>query len=300
MWNKWREENTAIVPDLSGANLIKAVLSRANLSGANLSGAELYGVDFSGAELGGAKFFSADLRDVNLSGARLIKADLNRTNLSGADLSNALIGDTSFGNTDLSGVKGLEMVRHAAPSTIGIDTIYLSKGIIPGVFLRGAGVPDEFITYMRALTANPIEFYSCFISYSSKNQDFAERLYTDLQGQGVRCWFAPEDLKIGDKTRERIDESIQLHDKLLLVLSEHSVMSQWVEHEVEAALEREQRGNRLVLFPIRLDDTVMETDKAWAANIRRIRNVGDFRKWKSHDDYQEALARVIRDLKQET
>jgi hypothetical protein len=77
------------------------------------------------------------------------------------------------------------------PSTIGIDTIYRSKGKIPEGFLRGAGVPEEFITYMRSLVANPIEFYSCFISYSSKDQQFAESLYAALQVKNVRCWFAP-------------------------------------------------------------------------------------------------------------
>jgi len=53
-----------------------------------------------------------------------------------------------------------------------------------------------------------------FISYSSKDDDFAQRLHADLQHQGVRCWFAPEDLQIGDKFRIRIDESIRVYDKL--------------------------------------------------------------------------------------
>jgi hypothetical protein len=44
-----------------------------------------------------------------------------------------------------------------------------------------ARVPDEFITYMKSLVANPIEFYSCFISYSTKDQEFAERLHGDLR-----------------------------------------------------------------------------------------------------------------------
>jgi hypothetical protein len=45
----------------------------------------------------------------------------------------------------------------------------------------------------------------------------------------------------------------------MLVLSEQSIASDWVEGEVEAALERERRDKRTVLFPIRLDDIVMET-----------------------------------------
>jgi hypothetical protein len=181
------------------------------------------------------------------------------------------------------------------------ESIYNSEGKIPELFLRGAGVPDKFIAYVRSLVGGAIEFYSCFISYSTIDQEFADRLYVDLQSSGVRCWFAPEDLKIGDRFRDTIDESIRLHDKLLIVLSENSIRSPWVESEVEAALERERRQqNRPVLFPIRLDDAVIHTDKAWSADIRRSRHIGDFSQWKDHDFYREALTRLLRDLKAET
>jgi len=35
----------------------------------------------------------------------------------------------------------------------------------------------------------------------------------------------------------------------------------------------------------------------WAADIRRKRHIGDFRRWKSHDDYTDAFNRLVRDLK---
>ncbi|HEV2423412.1 MAG TPA: toll/interleukin-1 receptor domain-containing protein [Terriglobia bacterium] len=104
-------------------------------------------------------------------------------------------------------------------------------------------------------------------------------MHADLQQAKVRCWFAPEDLKIGDKFRTRIDESIRLYDKLMVILTENSIASPWVEEEVEAALEKERKSGKTVLFPIRLDDAVIETDQAWAASLRRTRHIGDFRKW---------------------
>jgi hypothetical protein len=145
----------------------------------------------------------------------------------------------SFGDVDLSVVKNLETVRQLGPSTIGIDTIYRSQGNIPEAFLRGAGVPDSFLEYMRSLVSKPIDYYSCFISYSSEDQAFAERLDADLQSKGVRCWYAPHDMKIGVEIRPRIDESIRVHDKLLLVVSESSLASTWVKKEVETAFEKE-------------------------------------------------------------
>ena len=144
-----------------------------------------------------------------------------------------------------------------------------------------------------------VEFFSCFISYSSKDRRFAERLYDDLRKQGIQCWFAPEDLRIGERLRTGIDESILKCDKLLLVLSKDSISSGWVEKEVETAMERERGQSQVVLVPIRLDDTVMEIKSGWPADIRRARNIGDFRQWGNPAAYEKALKRLLRDLRRE-
>jgi hypothetical protein len=201
--------------------------------------------------------------------------------------------------------RGLETVQHLGPSSIAIDTICRSKGQIPESFLRGCGVPDDFITFMKSLSANPIDFYSCFISYSFADQDFAERLHSDLQNKGVRCWFAPHDMQSGKKLHEQIDQAIRLHDKLLLILSPHSMESEWVKTEIAKAREREVRESRRVLFPIRL--APFETLREWEYfdadsgkdSAREIREyfIPDFSNWKNHDSYQEAFQRLISDLK---
>ena len=71
----------------------------------------------------------------------------------------------------------------------------------------------------------------------------------------------------------------------------------WVEDEVTKAFAEERARKQLVLFPIRLDDAVMETAEPWAGNLRDNCNIGDFRRWKNHDAYEKALERVLRDLK---
>lgn len=263
-WNQWRREHLGIRLDLS----------EADLSGVNLSGADL-------------------------SGAKLNFANLSDANLSGVDLSGAYIWRTVFAWVDLRTAKGLDRLVHEGPSIVDINCVVLPQGDVLKSFLRGTGFPDTLIEYLPSLLHTPIQYQSCFISYSSKDEAFADRLYADLQSNGVRCWFAPEDMKIGDKIRSRIDEAIRLHDKLLLVLSEYSVESTWVEKEIETAFEKEHQQRRLVLFPIRLDGTVMQTSQAWAADIRRMRHIGDFTKWKEHDEYQKAFSRLLRDLKAE-
>jgi hypothetical protein len=275
-WNQWRREAPDIIPNLNEADF-----SGANLAGANLGGVNLFGANLVGAEL---------------IQALLYQANLSRANLGGADLTDALLAFTIFGDTNLAGAKGLEACRHSAPSIVDHLTLAQS-GPLPLKFLRACGLPDVLLEYLPSLLNQPIQFNSCFISYSTKDRDFAERLYADLQNKGVRCWFAPEDLRIGDRFRQRIDEAIRIHDRLLLILSNHSVQSDWVREEVEACLEREHQEKQTFLFPVRLDDAVMETDQAWAASVRRQRHIGDFRKWKDYDSYTKALDRLLKDLK---
>ncbi len=140
------------------------------------------------------------------------------------------------------------------------------------------------------------QYYPCFISYSHRDEIFARQLYAELQQHEVQCWFAPEDMKIGDKIRQKIDWSIRSHERLLLILSENSINSVWVEKEIETAFEEEIKRKQIMLFPIRLDSAVIETDQAWAADIRRTRHIGDFTQWKNQDAYRGAFRRLLRDL----
>jgi len=244
--------------------------------------------------------FRVDLTEANLRGSVLALSTVSLANVCGTDLTDAHIGWMIFAETDLSRARGLDTVLHDAPSTIGIDAIYQSRGQLPEAFLRGAGVPESFITYVRSLVVNPAELYSCFISYSSKDKEFVRQLHSDLRSNDVRCWYDSEDLKIGDRFRDRIEESIRRHDKLLIVLSANSINSPWVQTEVEAALERERREQRSVLLPISIDDAFKDTPQAWAADLRRTRQIGDFSHWKNHDSYKTALDRLLRDLAAET
>jgi hypothetical protein len=164
-------------------------------------------------------------------------------------------------------------------------------------FRRGVGLPDRLIEHLSSLLNEAIQHYSCFISYSSKDRAFAERLHADLQNKGVRCWFAPHDMPIGAKIIDAIDEAIRLRDKVLLILSKGAIASDWVEGEVTRALDEERARKEVVLFPVRLDDAVMQTSEGWARLLRSQRNIGDFTRWKEHDSYQRSFERLMRDLR---
>jgi uncharacterized protein YjbI with pentapeptide repeats len=298
--------------DLKLADLEKASLQGASLTEANFMGANLSGANLNRGSLPRATLTQAILIGANLREADLTKADLTRADLTKANLNNTVIAYTIFGDNDLSNCHGLKKIKHFGPSVISIDTIKKSKGKIPIEFLRGCGLSDLDIEYAKLATPGldpeqvaqityeihrlycdqPIQFYSCFISYNSNDHTFALRLHDDLQNNGVRCWFAPEDMKIGDEFRKAIGQQIRVRDKLLIILSENSIRSEWVGDEVEKALAEEKEQGTLKLFPIRLDNAIFEAKDDWAEKVRLRRHIGDF-----SSDYAKGLQRLLRDLK---
>ena len=88
-----------------------------------------------------------------------------------------------------------------------------------------------------------------------------------------------------------------MREKVLLVLSENSIASNWVETEINAALEEENRRKIPILFPICLDWSVMNTDLVWVDYINKTRNIFDFSKWQDSDAYRQSMEWLLGDLK---
>lgn len=256
--------------------------------------------DLSHVNLGDTNLFGTDLHDTDLRGAILMGTNLSHANLSHANLSGASLFYTIFARNDLSTINGLIEINHVGPSHIELHSVKLPQDGSALHFLRGAGVPDEWIDNYRAHMMHPIQYHSLFISYSSQDETLARRLHADLQDQGVRCWFAPYDLRPGELIRKGIDEAIHMQDKLLLILSKHSVESGWVGYEVETAFSREMRQKREILLPIRIDDAVFHCTANWATSLVNQRHIGDFRQWAEPLDYQQVFQQLLRHLKPQT
>ena len=286
--------------DLTKANLSKATLSKANLAGANLSKATLIG----------ANLFEANLWEANLETANFTEANLSGTNLTEANLSGAIfhqchIGYTSFVNVNLKGVQNLETVKHIGPSYIAISTIFNSGGDVPEIFLRGCGIPETFIQQLPSLLSQPIQFASCFISFSHADRPFAIKLHDHLQAKGIRCWLDEHQIRPKDDSFQRVERGISKWDRILLCCSEVALTSWWVDKEVNKAFAKEQQlmqaGGKclLSLIPINLDGYMFKRE--WQSGKKDeilARLAADFTGWETDNaKFEEQFERVVKALR---
>jgi uncharacterized protein YjbI with pentapeptide repeats len=322
--------------NLSRANLLAASLRNANFSHANLSHVNLMVANLGGADLSEVHLSKSNLTKAHLSGVRLLRADLSeatltRTNLSKSDLREARfiktdlmsaifleasLGSTVFANSALNQVIGLDRLVHRGPSHISTDTLILSEGMLPDVFLRGCGLSDADIEYARLSNpalrveeinkilarirdlreAQAIQVFPLFISYSLSNSQFVDKLDEKLSKQGIRYWHDIREIAAGG-TEHPVDSAL-LHDaRVILILPEHALQSGWVEKEVKEVREMEKEREHPMLFPIALDASWK--DGRWPKRVMEQiteLDILDFSAWREERRFEEMFRTLLERL----
>ena len=310
--------------DLSGASLFHADLSGADLrtaklDGANFTDASLCGANLAGTELHEAKFHDTDLSGAKLCGAGLLGTEFIDANVNATNFIGATFGRTILSRLDLGpAFDSLTSSRHAGPSTIGTDTLAISKGRIPEAFLRGCGLSDWEIEaaklYDSSLTIErsaeiadkvhwlrhkgPAQVGPIFISYSHTDNDFVDRLGREFDEMGVRYW---RDTK--DATSGRIDDvlmlGIQRTRTTLVVLSEASVRSGWVQFEIGKAIEQGLVGDNYKLCPVMLDKYWIDAPQLNEMVRNQLKQylILDFADWRRGCKFKDKFVRLSKGLR---
>lgn len=126
-----------------------------------------------------------------------------------------------------------------------------------------------------------------FVSHSSVDVGFAEKLVRDLERNGVPCWFAPRDLHPAVSYPTAIIEATQNAFAVIVVLSRHAYDSEHVCREIERAAHMKKP-----LFPIRIDREPLRGDlEYFLSNRQHI----DFIKGRRVEDVQK-LAQELKKL----
>ena len=303
--------------DLRKADLREADLHEADLREADLSMADLSKADLSDAVLSGANLSGANLNDTILYGAKLDFVFLRGVILRDTDFRYAEFDSTVLGFSDLRMAKGLKSVRHGGPSVLGMDVLQASHGQLPAVFLKGCGLSDweieaaklhnpnltederTAIAYeiLRIQGQRLVQLNPLFVSYSSVDASFVEALEPHFDKLGIRYWRDVHDLKAG-RLETQIDRAIRLNPTVLLVLSEKSVESDWVEWEVATARRLEKDLKQDVLCPVALDDAWKTC--SWPGPLRRQiedYHILDFSAWEDAGSFEGQFGKLLEGLK---
>ncbi|MFN6181097.1 MAG: pentapeptide repeat-containing protein [Dolichospermum sp.] len=232
VWNKWRDENQYVRPNLSGTDL-----SKADLSGANLGGAFLLQANLNGANLGGAFLVEAFLLDAKLSGAflfdaNLFDADLRWADLSGANLAMSQVIGTNFYNATLTGacikdwyINSETNLEKVICEYVYLDWEYLDYGNVEKKERRpinGNFAPGEFASLYKKI----IETTDLILRKTPENENTVNKLEKNIDvdntsnNQGVQrsnstihTW---ERLRFRSKTEIKIAEALDRTGVLFL------------------------------------------------------------------------------------
>ncbi len=79
-----------------------------------------------------------------------------------------------------------------------------------------------------------------FISYSRRDQEFVRQLASDLNTKVAGVWFDQSDIQVGQLWRQQIEQGVRDCKAVILVLSPDSAASQYVQMEINLALEKKK------------------------------------------------------------
>jgi len=96
---------------------------------------------------------------------------------------------------------------------------------------------------------------SVFISYSTKDKEFVDKLSLALLSKNIPVWRDIWQIDVGEYIDNSIKEAIQKSYYICLVISKNSLNSEWVQKEIEIALSRQSKENiENFIIPIIIDD----------------------------------------------
>ncbi len=85
-------------------------------------------------------------------------------------------------------------------------------------------------------------------------------------------------------------------DKVVLLISNSSMKSPWIETTVNRALEREAQTHHPMLIPCQLNTSVMEAEPDWFVRLRNTHHILDFTQWETKEIFDDHVVELLTNL----
>jgi len=127
---------------------------------------------------------------------------------------------------------------------------------------------SDLRAWLRSIERKKIQ--RVFISHSTTDREFAEKeiIYT-LERNEIRTWYSKASIQSASEWERSILRGLESCDWFLVILSQNSVMSEWVKDELHWAVDN--RPDKII--PIRIDNSELRDFHIRLARIQYV----DFR-----------------------
>lgn len=92
--------------------------------------------------------------------------------------------------------------------------------------------------------------YNVMVSYSHKDQQYADMIVAILEQNNIKCWIDHRDATPGANYAGSIVRAIKNADFVVVILSNNSIDSQQVLNEINSAV-----NNEVIIIPFKIDET---------------------------------------------
>ncbi|REF03032.1 toll/interleukin-1 receptor domain-containing protein [Cupriavidus plantarum] len=153
----------------------------------------------------------------------------------------------------------LGSVRH--PDTGEFPTIVIEGDSIDDMGIRVEGSTELLALVRERISPEETAMFSfketakmdaprAFLSYGEADRDLAKTIAERLQGAGIDTWWAEWEIGAGDSIRRKIDSGLRNCTHFIVLLTESSLASTWVNEEMDAGFMLKV-GNQCRFIPLR-------------------------------------------------
>lgn len=89
--------------------------------------------------------------------------------------------------------------------------------------------------------------HDAFLSYASEDTKFASNIVQSLNSRGFKIWYAPIDLKVGEKLLDSIEKGMNESLYGILLISKTYLQKGWTNYEMDILIRENIEKDRKIL-----------------------------------------------------